>query len=115
MTSILAASFWIAVFVAIAAFFLEFVLPPEAVPGTVGAVAPAHRTSDPARRRAVAADTAFAPRRMRLGAGALPPTIRQRIRSEAHDGLSAMRREVLDLSYATPRVPRRVDEFELTD
>ncbi|MBT2543335.1 hypothetical protein J7E99_22215 [Streptomyces sp. ISL-44] len=104
-------AFWIAVF--IVAFFLELFLPPEVEAETVGAAAPAPRTSVPAPRSAVAG-MAFAPRRKRHGAGALPSTIRQRIRTEAHGGLPAVQHQVLDLPYATPRMPRRVDEFELT-
>ncbi|WP_412075620.1 DUF6344 domain-containing protein [Streptomyces xanthophaeus] len=81
MTTSHAASFWIAV--VIAAFLFELFLPSRVEPGTEEPAAPAPRT--------VVADTAFAPQRMRFGAGALPPTLKQRVRAEAHGGLPAVR------------------------
>ncbi|MEV7417435.1 DUF6344 domain-containing protein [Streptomyces sp. NPDC089919] len=75
------------------------------------AVEPAVRTAAPAAALPVfsipAARSNRARRRLRIGAGALPPTIKQRIGAEAHGSSPASRRTASGVS-------RRAEDFELT-
>ncbi|MFJ5547007.1 DUF6344 domain-containing protein [Streptomyces sp. NPDC093225] len=121
-------SFWTALFAALAAFFGAF-RRRGAAAGASEAAAPVARTAAPvartsaatARTSAATASTAVpggavrVPRQWRRsGSGALPPTLKQRIRAEAHGSSPAPRRAASGPSFLTPGGSWPAHAYDLT-
>ncbi|WP_051794595.1 DUF6344 domain-containing protein [Streptomyces sp. NRRL S-87] len=116
-------SFWTALFAALAAFFGAFRRRGAAAgasgvsgaSGASGVVARVARTSAAVARTAVPNGAVRVPRQWRRsGSGALPPTLKQRIRAEAHGSSPAPRRVVSGPSFLTPGASWPAHAYDLT-